>query len=128
MIDSSNQNSQPLKDRCSKVFSWLKKVARREGPVVIAYLSMVAGAAAFCLIIDQVWGTNFLDYSAPVIFIPFIHLSKVFPRLKPKRRQPWLLYIACWFREGFWASATFVPHLSKATLSLRRLLKNLEEK
>ncbi len=106
----------------------IKQFFKKEWQPLFTYAAMVAGAAAFYLVIDRNMSIPSIDMKWLIIFIPLINLPKVFVKLKSyNQHQPYTIIFAKAFKEGFLSLPRFAPDLSKFGTILRRLSKNLKK-
>jgi len=85
--------------------------AKREGPVIFVYISVMTGATVFTMIVGRAWNLTLSDWIWLVIASSLLGLPKVFARLK-NSREPYLIRFARAFRAGFLSLSWIAPNMS----------------
>jgi len=109
----------------NQVIGKAKQIIRQEALAIFIGLSMIAGAATFCMIARQAGHINGVNWIWLAITSALIGLPKVFSKLKNKE-EPRTITFARGFREGFLSLPLVAPDISRWITKARRLWKSFD--
>jgi hypothetical protein len=89
----------------------IRRVIGCEARAFFLLISMLAGAATFCLIVGQTWDLTLNDWLWLAIAAALLGLPQEFEKLKDSQ-EPWLVRFARAYRHGFLSISLITPDLS----------------